>query len=200
MLQAWCVLYILTSTCASRHICAHFFNIPTAKTGSNIWCFSTLTSKLTSRHNGIHFSNISIPKRTLKLRCLVHFDLEMCFAPHRRAADNLSFAQMALHPPLWQDCFSTFRSSFFFSSLLFSDTSHLCFSSVNIVGSLTSKLPSLIYVHNLQDGWRIATNFMWRGTGVVCRLVLPDRECFRLVEGTPTLMVAGVVFEPEHRD
>ena len=36
-------------------------------------------------------------------------------------------------------------SSFFFSSsLLFSDSSHLCFSSVHIVGSLTSKLPSII--------------------------------------------------------
>ena len=30
-----------------------------------------------------------------------------------------------------------------FSSLLFSDSSHLCFRSVHIVGSLTSKLPSI---------------------------------------------------------
>ena len=34
-------------------------------------------------------------------------------------------------------------SSLFYSSLL-SDSSHLCFSSVHIVGSLTSKLPSMI--------------------------------------------------------
>ena len=39
---------------------------------------------------------------------------------------------------------SLFWSSFFFSSLLFSDSSHLCFSSVHIVGSLTSKLPSKV--------------------------------------------------------
>ena len=32
------------------------------------------------------------------------------------------------------------------SSLLFSDSSHLCFSSVHIVGSLTSKLPSANYI------------------------------------------------------
>ena len=32
-----------------------------------------------------------------------------------------------------------------FSLLLFSDSSHLCFSSVHIVGSLTSKLPSTMY-------------------------------------------------------
>ena len=38
---------------------------------------------------------------------------------------------------------SLFWSSFFFSSLLFSDSSHLCFSFVHIVGSLTSKLPSI---------------------------------------------------------
>ena len=37
---------------------------------------------------------------------------------------------------------SLFWSSFFFSSLLFSESSHLCFSSVHIVGSLISKLPS----------------------------------------------------------
>ena len=39
---------------------------------------------------------------------------------------------------------SFFFSSLLFSSLLFSDSSHLCFSSVHIVGSLTSKLPSII--------------------------------------------------------
>ena len=38
-------------------------------------------------------------------------------------------------------------SSLLFSSLLFSDSSHLCFSSVHIVGSLTSKLPSNIYIY-----------------------------------------------------
>ena len=39
---------------------------------------------------------------------------------------------------------SLFWSSFFFSSLLFFDSYHLCFSSVHIVGSLTSKLPSIM--------------------------------------------------------
>ena len=33
-----------------------------------------------------------------------------------------------------------------FSSLLFSDSSHLCSSSVHIIGSLTSKLPSVIII------------------------------------------------------
>ena len=54
MVRTWCVLYILTSKCASRH-------------------------------NGVHFFNISIAKSGPELVCFVHFDLEMCFAPQRRA-------------------------------------------------------------------------------------------------------------------
>ena len=48
VVRTWCVLYILTWKCASRH-------------------------------NGVHFFDISTSK------CFVHFDLEMCFAPQRRA-------------------------------------------------------------------------------------------------------------------
>ena len=54
VVREWCVLYILTSKCASRHNGVHFFDISTSKSG---------------------------PTR----RCFVHFDLEMCFAPQRRA-------------------------------------------------------------------------------------------------------------------
>ena len=38
-----------------------------------------------SRHNGMHFFDISTSKNAPKLVCFVHFDLEMCFAPQRRA-------------------------------------------------------------------------------------------------------------------
>ena len=44
-----------------------------------------LTWKCASRHNGVHFFNILTSKSGPKLRCFVHFDLEMCFAPQRRA-------------------------------------------------------------------------------------------------------------------
>ena len=44
-----------------------------------------LTWKCASRHNGVHFFDISTSKSGPKLRCFVHFDLEMCFAPQRRA-------------------------------------------------------------------------------------------------------------------
>ena len=54
VLRPWCVLYILTSKCASRHNGVHFFDISTAKSAPTMVCF-------------------------------VHFDLEMRFAPQRRA-------------------------------------------------------------------------------------------------------------------
>ena len=47
--------------------------------------FHTLTWKCASRHNGVHFFDISTSKSGPTLKCFVHFDLEMCFAPQRRA-------------------------------------------------------------------------------------------------------------------
>ena len=47
--------------------------------------FTLLTWQCASRHNGVHFFDISTSKSGPKLRCFVHFDLEMCFAPQRRA-------------------------------------------------------------------------------------------------------------------
>ena len=44
-----------------------------------------LTWKCASRHNGVHFFDISTSKSGPDLVCFVHFDLEMCFAPQRRA-------------------------------------------------------------------------------------------------------------------
>ena len=44
-----------------------------------------LTSKCASRHNGVHFFDIWTSKSGPSMVCFVHFDLEMCFAPQRRA-------------------------------------------------------------------------------------------------------------------
>ena len=59
-----------------------------------------VTWKCASRHNGMHFFNISISKSGPNLVCFVHFDLETCFVPQRRATFHLSSGQMAPHPPL----------------------------------------------------------------------------------------------------
>ena len=105
------------------------------------FCF--FTCKCASRHNGVYFF-ISHLARWLRTRCFSeptfrpsgatnHWKTQ-CFAtflPFRAPASSF-FLTLAL---LW--------SSLFYSSLL-SDSSHLCLSSVHIVGSLTSKLPSNI--------------------------------------------------------
>ena len=44
-----------------------------------------LTWKCASRHNGVHFFDIATSKSGPNPWCFVHFDLEMCFAPQRRA-------------------------------------------------------------------------------------------------------------------
>ena len=44
-----------------------------------------LTSKCASRHNGVRFFDIWTSKSGANMWCFVHFDLEMCFAPQRRA-------------------------------------------------------------------------------------------------------------------
>ena len=46
---------------------------------------SILTWKCASRQNGVHFSDISTSKSGPTMVCFAHFDLEMCFAPQRRA-------------------------------------------------------------------------------------------------------------------
>ena len=97
VVRTWCVLYILTSKCASRHNRVHFFDISTSKSGPNMVCLAfslanvlragvhfcdtatsksvqswcalyILTSKCASRHNGVHFF-ISHLARWLRTRC-----------------------------------------------------------------------------------------------------------------------------------
>ena len=77
-----------------------------------------LTWKCASRHNGVHFFDISSAKGGPSTRCFAHFDLQMCFAPQRRAIFHLSSGQLALpsllfDPPEPQiigktQCFATF--------------------------------------------------------------------------------------------
>ena len=57
--------------------------------------FNILSSKCASRHNGVHFFDISTSKSGPELVCFVHFDLEICLAPQRRATFHLSSGQLA---------------------------------------------------------------------------------------------------------
>ena len=56
------------------------------------------TSKCPSGHNGVHFFDIRTSKSGTNMWCFVHFDLEMCFAPQRRALfRHLSFQKWSDH-------------------------------------------------------------------------------------------------------
>ena len=125
--ETWCVLYILTSKRASRHNGVHFFDISTSKSAPTLVCFvRILTWKCASRHNGVQFF-ISHLARWLRTR---RFS-EPTFRTFR--------SHKSLEKTQWIATFLPFRapaSSFFWlflfsdllsSSLLFSDSSHLCF-------------------------------------------------------------------------
>ena len=111
MVKTWCVLYILTHKCASRH-------------------------------SGVQKSVISHLTRCLRTR---HFR-EPTFRPSR-PTNHWKNTTIRDFPSSWRYCI------FFLLILLSSDsayllcfpdsTSLLCFSSLHIVGSLTSKLPSI---------------------------------------------------------
>ena len=63
--------------------------------------FHILTSKRASRHNSVHIFDISAPKNAPNMRCFVHFDFEMCFAPQRRALfRHVNFQKCSEHEVL----------------------------------------------------------------------------------------------------
>ena len=100
VVRACGVFHILTSKCASRHNGVHFSTSQILKVVRS-WCaFYILTSKCASRRNGVNFFDVATSKSDPKLRCFIHFDLEMCFAPQRSAIFHLSSGQLAPHPPL----------------------------------------------------------------------------------------------------
>ena len=50
-----------------------------------VFCTFWLGNVLRATTAGVHFFNISTSKSGPRLRCFVHFDFKMCFAPQRRA-------------------------------------------------------------------------------------------------------------------
>ena len=80
------------------------------------WCvLCILTWKCASRHNGVHFFDISTSKSGPRMVCFVHFDLEMCFAPQRRALfRHLNFQKWSvLYMSTWK-CASRHNGVHFF--------------------------------------------------------------------------------------
>ena len=172
MVRTPAVFNSLTSKCASHHNAMHFFDISMSKSGPRMLCFVhfdfemcfapkrralfrrlnfqkwsenwcvlyILTSKCASRHNGLQFFSSHLASwLRIRLASLLFDPLEpqtigktQCFAtflPFRAPASSF----------FWLFLFSDLLSSALLFSILLL---HLCFSSVHIVGSLTSKLPS----------------------------------------------------------
>ena len=117
VVRTWCVLRILTCKCASRHNGVQFFISHLAS-----WLRTRRFSEPTFRPSGApnHWKNAVFRD----------FPTFSILFSHLHLLSSYSFS-------------STLLSS---NLSLLSASSLLCFSSVHIVGSLTSKLPSTIYV------------------------------------------------------
>ena len=66
VVRSWCVLYILTSKCASRHNGVHFSTSQLPKVVRTPQFLTRFTSKCASRHNGVqlfisHLPGVSAP-------------------------------------------------------------------------------------------------------------------------------------------
>ena len=105
VVRTWCVLYILTWKCASRHNSVHFFDISSAKSGPHLVCF-------------------------------VHFDLEMCFAPQRRALFRHLKCQKWSAPGVFL-CILTWKCASRHNGVHF----------FNISTSKSGRTPSVFFVH-----------------------------------------------------
>ena len=164
-------MYILTWKCASHHKGVHFFNISTSKSGPERcfvhfdfeMCFAPqrralfptsklpkvvrdrqfltlLTWKCASRHNGVQFF-IAPVASWLRTRRFSEPTFRASGAPNHWK--NTVFRDF---PTFSRICifFLLTLSLLIFSLLIFLFSLPLsCFSSVHIVGSLTSKLPSI---------------------------------------------------------
>ena len=172
VVRTWCVLYILTSKCASRHNGVHFFDISTSKSCPTMVCFVHFDFKMCFspqrralfRHRNFQKWSDHGVLCTFSLRNVLRATMARNFSSLIWPAGSAPAALASLlfdHPEPQiigkTQCFATFLPfrasassvSYSFSSTLLSSnlsllsaSSLLCFSSLHIVGSLTSKLPS----------------------------------------------------------
>ena len=173
VVRTWCVLYILTSKCASRHNGVHFFDISTSKSDPNLVCFVHFDFEMCFAPQPCTFSTSQLPKvardrqflTLLTSKCASHHNgVQFFIAPVASWLRTRRFSEPTFQPSgatnHWKNTASRLfahlylLSSYSFSSDLLSSnlpllsaSALLCFSSVHIVGSLTSKLPSIIYIY-----------------------------------------------------
>ena len=165
MVRACGAFNILTWKCALRHNGVHFFDIATSKSGPALVCFVhfdfeiCFASQPRALFPHLNFQKWSDPGVSCTfwlgnaLRATTACNFSPLIWPDGPTPDALARSHKSLEKQgvsrlsylfahlglLSSEAFSFLVFSF--SSLLFSDSSSLCFSSAHIVGSLTSKLP-----------------------------------------------------------
>ena len=89
VLRAFSLRNVLRATMACTFSTSQ---LPTVVRTPSLLCI--FTSKRASRHNSVHFFDIATSKSGPTLKCFARFDLQMCFAPQRRALfRHLNFQQ-----------------------------------------------------------------------------------------------------------
>ena len=140
VVRTWCVLYILTWKCASRHNGVHFFDISTSKSGPELRCLYILTWKCASRHNGVQFfiSHLASWLRTRRFS-------EPTFRPSG-APNHWKNTVFRDFPTLSRICifFLLTLSLLLFFLLIFLFSLPLPCSAFHL-----SKLPSMNYIYNM---------------------------------------------------
>ena len=135
---------ILTSTRASRHSSVHFFDISTSKSAPRMRWFEHFDFQICfapQRLAFFHLTSAQMGLRTRRFSEPIYFStLRSHKTWEKHSVLRLSDLFAHLHL-LSSDSFSSSLISFFFLSLLTLPTP--AFPCVHIVGSLTSKLPSI---------------------------------------------------------
>ena len=128
VLRAWCALYVFTSNCASRHNGVHFFHIPASKSGPTLVCFVHFDFQMCfapKRRAIFHLASSQMAPHPAALASLL-FDLpEPQIIGKKHNVSRLFYLFPHLHRV---SSYSILFSDLLSSSLLFSDSSHLCFS------------------------------------------------------------------------
>ena len=129
------VLPLFTSKCASHALFPHLIFQKRSENG--VFCNYIFTSKCASRHNGVQFFICHLASYLRTRRCS-----EPTFRPSG-ATNHWKKHSVSRLSYLSRTCIFSLRT-FSISELL---PSWPAFSSLHIVGSLASKLPSMIYMH-----------------------------------------------------
>ena len=145
--EAWCVLCIFTSKSASRHKGVRFFDISTSKSASTLVCFVHVDfANVLRATTACNFSSLIWPAGSAPaaLASLLFDPPEPQIIGKTHSVSRLSYLFAHLHLHLLSSDSSLLLTLLSSNLSLLSASALLCFSSVHIVGSLTSKLPSIM--------------------------------------------------------